>query len=147
MRCKVIAEISIPVRYAETDKMGVVYHANYLIWFEIARTHFLDVIGYSYARIENEGYMAPVLSAELNYGSPLHYGESAVVTCRLIELSGVKTVFSYEVWREGQDRQTEKPSCTGRTTHCLVKEDSFKPISIKRKTPDLYEAYQNALES
>ena len=51
---------AIPVRYAETDKMAVVYHANYLLYFEDARTRFLEELGYPYARIEQAGYMSPV---------------------------------------------------------------------------------------
>lgn len=58
---------AIPVRYAETDKMAVVYHANYLLYFEDARTRFLEELGYPYARIEQAGYMSPVVSFEVRY--------------------------------------------------------------------------------
>lgn len=141
-----VTESLIPIRYAETDKMGVVYHANYLIWFEIARTDFLKEIGIPYELLEKEGLMSPVIQAELNYGRPLHYGEVAVVTTRLVKLSSVRSTFAYEVWCEDQDRAAEKPCCTGHTSHCLVREGSFKPVSTKREAPKLYEAYQKALE-
>ena len=68
-----VVETEIPVRYAETDAMGVVYHANYLLYFEVARTDFLEKIGYPYARIESEGLMSPVVDVHLKYGSPLRY--------------------------------------------------------------------------
>ena len=70
---------AIPVRYAETDKMAVVYHANYLLYFEDARTRFLEELGYPYARIEQAGYMSPVVSFEVRYGEPLRYGDVAIV--------------------------------------------------------------------
>ena len=57
----------IEVRYAETDGMGVVYHANYLVWFDVARTEFLQELGFPYDKIEEQGYMAPVLEAHVNY--------------------------------------------------------------------------------
>lgn len=65
----------ITIRYAETDKMGVVYHANYLLYFEDARTHFLEANGFPYKKIEDAGYMSPVVSFTVNYGQPLRYGD------------------------------------------------------------------------
>ena len=61
----------IAVRYAETDKMAVVYHANYLLYFEDARTHFLEKLGYPYEQIEQAGYLSPVVSFEVHYGEPV----------------------------------------------------------------------------
>ncbi|MCL1796882.1 MAG: acyl-CoA thioesterase [Eggerthellaceae bacterium] len=141
-----IAETKIKVRYAETDKMGVVYHANYLIWFEVGRTDFLEALGFPYHLFEEKGLMSPVVHAEINYATPVRYGETALVRTRLVELSGVKSVFQYEVFAEGADITTEKPCCTGKTVHCFVAEDTFKPLSIKKDTPELYQAYLEVLE-
>lgn len=137
---------SIAIRYGETDQMGVVYHANYLLYFEDARTAFLEAIGYPYRRIEEAGYMSPVVHFECSYGQPLHYGDVAVVRTRIVKTSGVKTVYAYEVFREGQDLDAERPLATGRSTHCLVEKGSFKPVSIKQAAPELYARYLEVLE-
>lgn len=61
-------------------------------------------------------------------------------------LAPTKTVYAYEVFREGQDLDVEKPCCTGRSTHCLVDAETFKPVSLKRAVPELYERYLEVLE-
>ena len=68
----------IAVRYAETDRMGIVYHANYLVWFEIARSEFLEKLGFPYEEMEKAGYMSPVADVQLSYGMPLTYGVRGV---------------------------------------------------------------------
>ena len=110
----------ITIRYAETDMMGIVYHANYLLYFEDARTRFLEAIGFPYDHIEQAGYLSPVTHFECDYGAPLRYGDTAVVRTRVVSSRPTKTVYAYEVFREGQDLDVEKPCCTGRSTHCLV---------------------------
>ena len=136
----------IAIRYAETDKMGVVYHANYLLYFEDARTKFLEEIGYPYRLIEEAGYMSPVLDMQVSYGEPLRYGDVAVVRTRIVSAKPTKTVYAYEVFREGQDMERDKPLCTGRSTHCLVETDTFRPVSMKRATPRLWELYKQVEE-
>ena len=81
---------AIPVRYAETDKMAVVYHANYLLYFEDARTRFLEELGYPYARIEQAGYMSPVVSFECATESLCEYGDVAIVRTWVSESRGTK---------------------------------------------------------
>lgn len=142
-----ISESRIKVRYAETDRMGIVYHANYLVWFEIARSEFLEKLGFPYAEMERAGYMSPVVDVQLSYGEPLTYGDTAVVRTHVTKLSQVKTEYAYEVYKEGQKIGLDKPCCTGRTTHCLVDGETFKPLSQKRAMPDLYAAYQEAMEA
>ncbi len=141
-----IVETEIPVRYAETDAMGVVYHANYLLYFEVARTDFLEKIGYPYARIESEGLMSPVLDVHLKYGAPLRYGDVALVRTKVTKITPVKTTYACEVYRKGQDVDREKPCVVGETVVTLVDKQTFKPVSQKRELPGLYEMYQQALE-
>ena len=59
-----ISETNIEVRYAETDQMGVVYHANYLVWMEIGRTKLIEDLGFKYAEMEKDGILAPVIDAQ-----------------------------------------------------------------------------------
>lgn len=141
-----IHRTEIPVRYAETDAMGVVYHANYLIWFEVARTEFLEALGQPYASFEEKGIMSPVLHAECDYGMSLRYGDTAIVYTKVTSVTGVKTVFEYEVYKQGQSPETDKPCCSGKTLHCLVRKEDFKPISMKKEAPELLATYLSVLE-
>ena len=137
---------AIPVRYAETDKMAIVYHANYLLYFEDARTRFLEELGYPYARIEQAGYLSPVVSFEVRYGEPLRYGDVAIVRTWVSESRGTKTTYSYEVFRQGDDMETTKPCVTGTSAHCLVDANTFKPVSIKLTLPELFDLYEKVCE-
>ncbi len=134
----------ITVRYAETDKMGVVYHANYLVWFDIARTEFLQELGFPYDKIEEQGYMAPVLEARVNYGQPFTFGDKALVFVYITKLTPVKAEYSYKVYKPGDDLQG-KPCLTGSTLHCLVRSDTFKPVNQKKALPELYATYQKIM--
>lgn len=136
----------ITIRYAETDMMGVVYHANYLLYFEDARTAFLEAIGYPYKLIEQAGYLSPVTHCECDYGVPLRYGDTAIVRTRVVFVKPTKAVYAYEIFREGQDLDHDKPLATGRSTHCLVNAESFWPVSMKKALPDLYKRYNEVVE-
>ncbi len=137
----------IEVRYGETDKMGVVYHANYLLYFEVARTQLLRDLGFPYDEFEKQGYMSPVLSVNVEYGSPLTYGDTAFVKTYISASTPTKTTYTYEVYKQGQDMQSDKPCVTGTSTHCAVDAETFRPVSLKRVVPELYEKYQQALVS
>lgn len=90
----------IKVRYGETDMMGVVYHANYLLYFEDARIDFLDALGFSYAeRIEGAGYMSPIHDIEIHYKAPLRYGEAGIVCTSIAQNLPMRTVYRQQVYR------------------------------------------------
>ncbi len=135
----------ITVRYAETDRMGVVYHANYLVWFDVARTEFLQELGFPYDKIEEQGYMAPVLEAHVNYGQSFTFGDTALIIVSITKLTPVKVKYSYKVYKEGDDLEG-KPRLTGYTMHCLVHSDTFKPVSQKKVMPALFSMYQKLLK-
>lgn len=136
----------INIRYSETDMMGVVYHANYLLYFEDARADFLRKIGIPYEEIERVGLVSPVLSVTVNYGEPLRYGDKAIVRTRIVSTGAMKTTYAYEVFKEGQDFDKDTPCCTGQSVHCLVDAKTFKPVSIKRGMPELYARYAEVME-
>lgn len=135
----------ITVRYAETDRMGVVYHANYLVWFDVARTEFLQELGFPYDKIEEQGYMAPVLEAHVNYGQSFTFGDTALIIVSITKLTPVKVKYSYKIYKEGDDLE-DKPRLTGYTMHCLVCSDTFKPVSQKKVMPALFSVYQKLLK-
>lgn len=135
------------VRYAETDMMGVVHHANYPLYFEDARTRLLEEMGYPYAQLEAEGYMSPVVSLTLSYGKPLHYGDAPIVVTRVSSLTRMKVTFAYEVYEsESAFLAHEKPNCSGESVHCIVERASFKPVNMQKQLPKLFGLYQQCLD-
>jgi acyl-CoA thioester hydrolase len=104
------------VRYAETDKMGVVYYANYLVWFEVGRCEWLRAAGWTYAGLEREGTVLPVIEAHCDYQAPTRYDDEIHVRTRGTLLSPVRVRFDYEVWAEG----AEGPAAVGYTVHAAV---------------------------
>jgi acyl-CoA thioester hydrolase len=95
----VIHETLVRVRYGEVDRMGVVYHANYLAYFETGRTEFLRHLGRSYRAVEEGGMLLVVADAGLRFHRPAGYDDELRVRTRLVELSGVRLRFEYEVDR------------------------------------------------
>ena len=89
--------VDLRVRYAETDQMGVVYHANYLVWCEIGRTDFIRLGGTSYAEIERSGVTLAVADASLRYHAPARYDDRIRVETRLSELRSRTITFDYLV--------------------------------------------------
>ncbi|MHC5202800.1 acyl-CoA thioesterase [Myroides sp. LJL119] len=91
---------SVRVRYAETDKMGVVYHGNYAQYFEIGRVEWLRNLGISYAQMEQQGIILPVVSLTMNYKRSAFYDEILTIVTILKKCSGVKIEFDYEIYNE-----------------------------------------------
>ncbi|HLQ74349.1 MAG TPA: thioesterase family protein [Bacillota bacterium] len=131
-----INETDIDVRYQETDQMGVVYHANYLVWFEIGRTKFIQSIGLNYKDMEDAGYVSPVTHADVHYKLPIRYGDDVIVRTWIDYYDGMRTIYGYEII--GAD---EKVAVTGTTTHVIVDKQTFRPKSLRREFPDWHEIY------
>ena len=89
----------IRVRYAETDRMGVVYYANYLVWFEVGRTEWLRATGWSYREMEHDGVSLPVIEAHCDYTQPARYDDEIEIRTRAALLSPVRVRFDYDVVR------------------------------------------------
>lgn len=148
----------IKVRYGETDMMGVVYHANYLLYFEDARIDFLDALDFSYAeRIESAGFMSPIHDVEIHYRAPLRYGEEGFVRTSVAKSLPMRTIYRQQVYRaadaagEGERgepllREGATPLVDALVTVCVVERDTFKPVSLKRTFPDLLACYNEIAE-
>ena len=93
----------IEVRYSETDCMGVVYHANYFSWFDVARCRLLEEIGFPYPQIEADGYQCPVIDAHISYGVPFKFGETATIYTHISQASAVRTTYSYRIFAKGEE--------------------------------------------
>lgn len=94
-------EIQIRVRYAETDRMGLLHHANYLVYFEQARTELLRSQGVSYKDLEDQGYFLVIAKVELKYRSPAHYDDVLTIRTTVTRTSPVRLEHRYEVIRDG----------------------------------------------
>ncbi len=93
--------IQVRVRYPETDRMGVAYHAHYLVWFEVGRTEMLREMGTAYAELEeSEGVFFPVIEAGARYHAPARYDDMLQVTTRLANVGASRVRFEYEVRRD-----------------------------------------------
>ncbi|WP_156289155.1 acyl-CoA thioesterase [Oceanobacillus salinisoli] len=126
----------IEVRYQETDQMGVVYHANYLVWFEIGRTKYIENLGLSYAKMEQENVVSPVINANISFKKPVRYGEAAFVETWLEEYDGLRTVYGYHIVKGNGEI-----AVSGSTEHVIVRKDSFRPLSLRSSFPDWHKKY------
>jgi acyl-CoA thioester hydrolase len=104
----------VTVRYAETDMMGIVYHANYLPWFEVSRTTLFKELGIPYRQLEAEGYHLPVLEISAKYLRPAVYDDTLEIVATLAEKPTVRVRLTYEVRRDGE------VLATGSSVHAFV---------------------------
>jgi acyl-CoA thioester hydrolase len=107
---------TVRVRYAETDKMGVAYYANYFVWFEVARADLLRTLGWSYRDMEQAGVALPVIEAQCQYHRPARYDDELEVRTEGRMLSPVRMEFTYQVVRRADDAV----AASGRTVHAAV---------------------------
>jgi len=114
-----VSTTTLRVRYAETDQMGVVYYANYLVWFEVARTDLLRSVGWTYREMEEMGVALPVIEAHCRYRRPARYDEEMQIRTEVIVTSPVRMEFQYEVTAKGRPEVV----ATGRTAHAAVGRD------------------------
>ena len=107
---------TLRVRYAETDKMGVAYYANYFVWFEVARCDLLRSVGKTYRDLESEGVMLPVTESHCEYRGSARYDDEIEIATTGSLLSAVRVAFEYEVTRPADDTRL----AVGRTVHAAV---------------------------
>jgi acyl-CoA thioester hydrolase len=122
-------ETRLRVRYAETDKMGVVYHSNHFIWFEIGRVELLRQFGFSYRDMEDkDGRYIAVAEAKCRYRAPVYYDEEVVVRTRLLNVRESVIHFGYELCRANGGGLIAE----GETTH-IVTDSSMKVAALPEK--------------
>ena len=114
-----IARTRVRVRYAETDKMGLVYYANYFVWFEVGRCELLRTLGWSYREMEADGVSLPVIEATCEYIQPTRYDDEVEIRTTGMVVSAVRVEFTYEVVRVGD----QVLAATGRTVHAALNTD------------------------
>lgn len=130
-------EVRVRVRYAETDKMGVVYHANFFIWMEIGRVELMRSLGFEYKQMEVEADChMPVVDARCRYKSPAYYDEELIIRTELRNIRGSLIHFGYAIVRQHDGTVLAE----GETTHLIV-----NSRMEKRTLPEPYRAAFEAL--
>jgi acyl-CoA thioester hydrolase len=117
----IVSRSEVVVRYAETDMMGVVYHGNYLPWFEVGRTTLLKELGLAYRQLEADGYRLPVLEVSAKYFRPALYDDTLTIVTTLREKPLLRIRLDYEV------RRGDELLATGFTVHAFIDREG-KPV-------------------
>ncbi|NUR55951.1 MAG: acyl-CoA thioesterase [Acidobacteria bacterium] len=126
---------TLRVRYAETDKMGVVYYANYLVWFEVARADLLRSLGWTYREMEHAGISLPVIEAQCEYHRPAKYDDEIEVRTEGRMLSPVRMEFEYKVFR--RDDAADVLTASGRTVHAAL-DPSGRPCRLPARIREVF---------
>jgi acyl-CoA thioester hydrolase len=110
----------VRVRYAETDQMGIVYYANYLVWFEIGRVELLRSLGLAYSNLEKDhSLILPVVDAHCRYRNPARYDDEILIETRPTILRGSVLKFGYRILRKAQDGGEHTLLAEGETVHVV----------------------------
>lgn len=124
----------IKVRYAETDAMAVVHHANYYLYFEVAREDLIKEAGISYKELEDNGIMMPLVETNCKYIIPAKYDDDLIVKAEVEEISPIKVKIKYEILRENDEAIIAK----GHTMQTFVDSNTFKIINLKKFNEDIW---------
>jgi acyl-CoA thioester hydrolase len=130
------SETRVRVRYAETDQMGVVYHSNYLIWFEVGRVELIRQLGLNYKQMEEEGCGIAVVDVHVRYKAPARYGDELLIETRLLAARGAVVRFEYRILRITDGLLL----CQGETMHVCVGKD-MKKMCLPPKYAERFAAH------
>ena len=120
------------VQYYETDKMGIVHHSNYIRWMEEARVDFFTKVGWPYDRLEEIGFVSPVVSVECRYRMPSKFADVITVSVSLEEYRGARIRFAYTMVN-----QDGAAVCEAYSEHCVLGE-SGRPVRLSRAFPRFF---------
>ena len=125
----------VRVRYAETDQMGIVYYANYLVWFEIGRVELLRSLGLAYSQMELEDRcILPVVEASCRYRAPARYDDEILIETRPSLLRGSVIKFGYRILRKGPEGEEPKLLAEGETVHVVCDDQlNRKPLPAEHE--------------
>lgn len=137
---QVTTEAKLRVRYAETDRMGVVYHSNFIVWFEVGRVEMLRAMGYRYRDLEREfDCHFAVVDVRCRYKAPAYYDDEIVVRTTLKNVRGSLMHFTYEIKRVNDDELLAE----GESTHIVVN-SKFEKTTLPEH---LQRAFQDAVHA
>lgn len=133
----IFSEIEIDIRFSETDAMGVVWHGNYLKFFEDGREAFGKAHGLEYLTIFDKGYVTPIVKSEIDHKAPVYYGQAIKVITRYIPTKSAKIQFEYEVI----NLSTGELCAVGKTMQVFLDKDSRV---LELITPDFYREWKES---
>ena len=134
---KPVSEARVRVRYAETDQMGVVYHSNYLIWFEVGRVELMRQLGLEYKRMEiDEGCGIAVVDVHVRYRAPARYDDELLIQTSLLVARGAMIRFAYKILRA----EDSLLLCEGETAHVVVG-DGMKKRSLPQRYAERFASH------
>lgn len=131
-----ISRLDIQLRYADSDQMGVIYHANYFSFFEQGRTKYLKDLGFDYHNVEKSGIIFPIRDVSGKFIKPITYGEKIYLLTKVHKLSKVKTTYFHEIFSDLGELKA-----SGYTTVVCVDKKTFKVIKMDERMPEIYNAY------
>jgi acyl-CoA thioester hydrolase len=129
-------QCSLRTLYADTDRSQVVYHANYLRYFEFGRASLMRDAAYAYKEIEESGFIYPIISTTVDYFRPLYYDDQMLIHTRPGQMERVKLQFDYVITHESSGDMV----CTGYTRHCAVN-GKGTPVAVDDKTVHLWRIF------
>ena len=121
------------IQYYETDKMGITHHSNYIRFMEEARVDFMEQIGWGYAKMEEEGFVSPVLSVSCDYKHSTSFPDRIEIAVSVLKCSAVRLQLGYTMTCGG------RVVCTGTSTHCFLDREG-RPLVLQKALPDFYAA-------
>ncbi len=125
----------VRVRYADTDQMGVVYYANYLVWLEVARTEFLRSLGIDYRNIEKEKQLVlPVVEAYCKYKAPARYDEIIMIRIKVSQVKNSSLRFDYSLF----NKENNELLAVAYTTHVFIDKDR-RPVRMPKEIQNMFE--------
>lgn len=132
------------VRYAETDKMGIAHHSNYPIWYEVGRTDYIKLFGTTNSEIRAAGIMMPLINLSCHYGKPALYEDNLIVRTWVMSIKPAHIEFTYTIKRINDDG-TQTELGYGTSEHGIIDSKTFRPTSLKKRMPELYEKIKATL--
>lgn len=130
-------EAYLRVRYKDTDQMGLVYYANYFVWFEVGRSEFLRSLGMSYKSLEQSEIFLPVIEAYCEYKYPARYDDELRVVTILKTLQEVRLGFHYDIFRIDPVEKKDLLLVSGETRHAFVNKKG-RPLVLRKQNPFLW---------
>lgn len=128
-------ETKLNIRFSDTDAMGVVWHGNYLRFFEDGREAFGDKFDLRYLDMYSEGYFTPIVRSEIDHKAPIYFGDKVTLITKFVAQRAAKLVFEYEIIKN----DTKEVCATGKTIQVFLKAEER---TLELNTPDFYKAWK-----
>ncbi|HBU13364.1 MAG TPA: acyl-CoA thioesterase [Clostridiales bacterium] len=124
--------------YYETDQMGIIHHSNYIRYFEEARIHFMNELGFGYDKVVAGGVDIAVLEVRCRYKTMVRYGDTMRIHVTIKELTPARLVVGYRI----EDNETGELKTTGESTHCFLSCGEHRVVRLSKTLPELYGLFE-----